>query len=299
MNTWLLISLLPPILWALQNVLDKAITTNYIKNDFTFVVLISLLHLPFVGLFFLFNTTFPDPEIAFKMTLIGILWTAPYFLYIRALKTEDASLVAVLIQMTPVFTLLFAHFLLNESLTILQATGFIFLILAGITASLKKLEKRWQFSKSFILMAAATLLWAFADVNFKKIEPDFENFLNAFSFFFLGSSITGFFILFSQKIRRNLKETLRNLKPRIFTMFFIAQTSAVIGVMTFSYALTLGKASLTSVMLALQPLAALCFALILSKFIPEAKPESVSRLHAFLKIIAFCFVLVGLILISQ
>ena len=300
MNNWLIFALLPPILWGFTNVLDSALRKNFIKSDFALTWFVAFTRLPFVILFFLISGFYiPDITSVLLMLIGGILWTyPPMILYFKAMETEDASRISLLMQLVPVFTLLIAFFALGEVLTINQGLAFVILIIGGIFASLKKTEKNWHFSKAFLLIGIAGFLWATSDVLFKKLETVFPDFLSAFAFFFLGSFLASMFMLMHADGRSKVLNHFTILSKRGWIMIIATQTLGIIGSISFAYALTLGKASLTAVMIGIQPLFALGFGLILAQFIKEIHREDLSKKTLLLKGLSFVLIIVGLVVLE-
>src|SRR5260370_38887811 len=105
--SWLVFAFSGPILWAISTHLDKYLVERYFKNSnvavlLIFTALIGLLALPFIWLL--------DPEVvgvgldnAALMALSGVLYMGAMLFYLRALQTEEASVVAPFFQAAPLF----------------------------------------------------------------------------------------------------------------------------------------------------------------------------------------------------
>ena len=299
MNTWLFFALLAPLLWGLTNVMDGALRRHFVKNDIALTWMMAFLRLPFVIAFFLaFGIEIPSTSVILFMFLAGLLWTFPFIFYYKAIESEDPSRVALLMQLVPLFTLLIAFFTIHETLTANQGIAFIFLIIGGAIAATKRLKGAWHLSKAFFLMVLATFLWANSDVLFKKFETDFSSFLTAFAIYFLGSFLVSVIMMSHPHGRKKILKHFAKLPVRAWLMIISAAVAGVGGSMTFAYALTLGKASLTSVIIGIQPLFVLGIGLLLAPFIREIRREDLSRKDLLLKSVSFFFILIGLILLQ-
>ena len=299
MNNWLFFALLAPTLWALTNVMDGALRRNFIKNDMALTWMTAVSRLPFVILLFIITGfKLPSIPIVFLMMFAGILWTLPMFFYYKALKEEDPSRVSLLIQLVPIFTLPIAFLAIHERLTSFQIIAFVLLIVAGALAGIKKFMGSWRFSKAFFMIAISCFLWAISDVIFKKIEPSFPNFLSAFAVDFLGGFLVSFFIFFTPKNKSKILSAFSNLPIKAWIMIILSVISGIVGGLSFNYALTLGKASLTSVLMGIQPLLVLALGLLLKLFVKEISKEDIGLNALLFKGLSFAFVIAGLILLQ-
>ncbi|HEU0050952.1 MAG TPA: DMT family transporter [Patescibacteria group bacterium] len=131
---WLFFALLGPILWALSMHIDKYLVERYFKNSsvtvlMVFTALMGLLALPFIA--------WIKPQAlaihwsdALVMAISGILYMAAMLFYLRALQSEEASVVAPLFLSAPIYTFLLAFLFLGEIPSSDQLLGSV-LILAG------------------------------------------------------------------------------------------------------------------------------------------------------------------------
>jgi drug/metabolite transporter (DMT)-like permease len=297
MNNWLLFSILAPCCWAFSNVLDGAVRRHYIKHDMAMTWFISLTRLPVIIIFLLiFNVKIPinSSDLLF-MILGGALWILPYVFHYKAVEFEEISRIALLGQMIPIFVVFISYFALNEILTANQWLSFILIFSAGIIASLHKVEGNWRLSKAFWLILTATFMWAASDVIFKKFEPGFDDFLSAFFFYFCGSFSLAVVMPFFPKSRAVISQYFFKKDLKMWGLLILDQIFGISGSMAFAYALTIGKASLTAVLIGTQPLFAFIFGLILIRFIPEVVKENLSRRAIIIKSLSFVMIIIGLV----
>ncbi len=299
MNSWFFFALLAPFLWGFTNVIDGALRRHFVKSDMALTWWVAITRLPFVIFFFVIaGIEIPNALVIVFMFLGGILWILPLVLYYKVMEFEEPSRVVLLMQLVPLFTLLIAFFALQERLTPGQIVAFALLIGGGGIASLKRLEGVWHFSKAFLLMILATFFWASSDVIFKKFEPAFSTFLAAFAFYFLGSFLTSMIMIAHPHGRKNILKHFTKLPARAWWLLVIVQVVGISGSISFAYALTLGKASLTAVLIGIQPLFVLGFGMLLSLFIREIRKEDLSKQALLLKGISFALILIGLVFLE-
>lgn len=298
MNQWIFFSLLAPFFWALGNVLDGELRKNFIKNDLALTVLLAFMRLPLLIVFFaVFGLQLSNSAAVLWIIVGGILWMAPFLLYYAALDFEEPSRVALLIQMVNITTLIFAFLLINERLTSMQYAAFSMLLVGGIFAALKKMKSNWRFSRAFWLIGIASAAWSLSDIIFKKFQPAFENFGAAFSFYLLGSFLPAAALFFLSFKNRSVTNEFKGLPKRAWIIILFDQVANLTGTTLFAYALTLGKASLTTVMLGIQPLFVIGWGLILSKVGGLASMENFNRKNLAIKFASFCLIMAGLLLL--
>lgn len=299
MDSWLIFALLAPVLWGFSNVLDAAIRRNFVKNDSAMTVFLALTRLPFIIAFFLIaGAKIPPTQAIIFIIIGGILWMLPFIFYYKALEFEEPSRVVLLMQTAPIFVLIISFFAIGETLAIYQLSAFILIIIGGIFAAIKRLQGIWKFSRAFWLILLASALWAASDVIFKKFEPEFFGFLSAFAFYFLGSFLTAPLLLIAPPNREKIFKSFSGLPARAWTLLIIDQISGISGSLSFAYALTLGKASLTSVIISIQPLFVILFSMILAKFIKEIAAEDLSKTTLIFKGASLLFILAGLLILG-
>lgn len=298
MNLWFILSLFVPVAWGFANVLDSASRRHFIKNDQALTWFLTITRLPMIAAIVLFAGFHPakTPAMLF-MLLAGILWMAPFILYYKALEFEEPSIVILILQTMPVFIYLIAYVLLGETLTQLQWIGFAVLLFGGFLAAMKRRSGIWHMSRAFWIMIFASLLWSFSDVLFKKYAAAFPTFWDAFAVYLFGGVIAGIAMMARSHGRAELAKHFAALSPRGWSFIVTTQIIGLGGTIGLTYAFVLGKVSLTSVMSGIQPLVAFGAGIILSRFLPEVRPESTDHTSLTLKTLAFMLTLAGLLLL--
>ena len=181
--------------------------------------------------------------------------------------------------------------MIGETLNVSQIVAFVLILSGSVLAAFKKRESKWHFSQAFVLILIADVLWSIGDVMFKKYAGDFPNFWAAFYVELLGSSLLGGVIFLMPKYRAILKGF--KLPAVGWNLLLLSAVFGTLGSLFFAYALTLGKAALTIVIVGLQPLFALISGLVLHKFISEVPRDSVKREDLFIKTSSFVLIILG------
>ena len=104
---WLLYAFSGPIMWALSTHIDKFLVDKYFRDSDTavlmvFTALLGVIALPVIWLFEPKVMALPPIAIG-VMTLSGILYMGAMLFYLRAIQTEEASVVAPLFQANTVY----------------------------------------------------------------------------------------------------------------------------------------------------------------------------------------------------
>lgn len=299
MNLWLFYSLLGVALWSAPNVLDNYVRTHYIKNDFYLSLISSLLKLPILILIFVFvDFQMPSTLVFWQMFGAGLVWGSSLFLYFKAFDYDDSSNIAIYIQLLPIPMLILAHFMLGESLTTHQFIGFVVMLCGGILAAMKKIDSRFHISKALLFIGLVDFVWAFTDVAFKGLVPSFSNYFSAFGVYLLGGFASSFVIPFMPIPGRSSRPIMKNINLHGVLFLALSSTFAICGTLIFSYALTLGKASLTALASGLQPIFVILWGLIFAKLLKGLKSDTLTPEAIKLKFISLAILFVGLILIQ-
>src|ERR1700744_1493852 len=177
---WLLYAFSGPLLWAPSTHIDKYLVERYFRHSDTavlmvFTALLGVLALPVIFAFEPKVLALPALSIG-VMTVSGILYMGAMLFYLRAIQSEEASVVAPLFQASTLFTFLLGYLFLHESLGTHQLLGIALIVGGALSLSLRGGVKAKKFKASLIaLMLGATFVLALSSVAFKyfAIRGDF------------------------------------------------------------------------------------------------------------------------------
>src|SRR5580704_1801271 len=117
---WLLYAFSGPLLWAVSTHIDKFLVDKYFRNSDTAVLMVFT---AFLGLAALPLLWLIEPKVLglpwlakAVMTVSGILYMGSMLFYLRAIQSEEASVVAPLFQANTVFSFLLGYLFLHEKL---------------------------------------------------------------------------------------------------------------------------------------------------------------------------------------
>lgn len=299
MNTWILIALIAPALWAITNLFDSKLIRVHVKNNVVlatlagFVGILALLFIPIYGI------TFPGVLIFIVSILAGMLYIYTMIPYFKALALEDASTVIVLWYIAPVLIPFFARIFLNEHLRTIQYLGFALILIGGFLISIKKQSlKKIQISKALFLMLLSGLMLDCYYLLEKYVYSQ-QSFWNGFIWIRIGSFIGALTILLMPKYRTLFFRMIKKINFKSFRLIFGGEILNLIALVCFGFALSLGSVSLVTALTNFQTLFLLVYVIVLSKYLPKLYKENIDRKTIAIKIIAITLLIIGLFIIGM
>jgi uncharacterized membrane protein len=199
MTAWLFFALTAPFLFSVSQVFDKFLRDKHL-GTWTLEVLLSLASfwvvaiLPFVDL----RATFSSLIIVLAGFFAGALFVLNSIPYFEAMSVEEASRVIPLWAFESLFVLVFAFFLLNERLHLVDYIGFTMVVAGAFLISAKKVKEVFRTSKAFLLMIFATLLTATGVIIAKWLYQQLS-FWQVQLLIGIGGGLTGIIILIAKK----------------------------------------------------------------------------------------------------
>src|SRR3978361_599030 len=115
---WLLLAFLGPVCWAVSTHIDKYLVDRYFRDSDTAVLMLfpavtGVALLPFI---WWIEPAILRPALGAiaVMTMSGVLYMGAMLFYLRAIQSEEASVVAPLFQANTLFTFALGLILLHE-----------------------------------------------------------------------------------------------------------------------------------------------------------------------------------------
>lgn len=299
---WFIIALITPITHAASNHIDKYFISKYFRNGrvgslVLFSSLFAVIGLPFILLIdrhvFLINA-----HDAALLMFNGFLLVMAYICYFYALEKDEASLVAPLFQLIPIFGFILGYFFLGETLTRLQFIGSLIVILGAVIISLD-LDTLKVKKAVIVLMAASSLLYAINAVLFKFVTADLQRFWPSLFWDFAGKVLFGILIfLFIKSYRRQFLHVLKTNGTWVLSLNVFNEMLAVVGEAALVFAVILAPVALAQVVSGFQPAFVFLFGILLTLFLPKFGQESLIKKHLAQKIFAIGIIIVGSTLLS-
>ncbi len=286
------LSLLAGLILTLVNFADKTIVSKYVKDWRVAVIfgavaggILALIVLPF-------NTPSLSANDMFLAVGVGVILFVGYFIYWKAISISSASLIVMLFQMSPIFTLVFSFYLLGEKLTGAQLFGFGLILLSTTALSIKKnlQSSKLEISEAFFLAFVSSIFFGIAGVIAKYIVSEtgfFSATVLESAGVFIGGAIT---LLLSKSMRESFVSIFKT-NWGLPILFIFGVELLYLSFRFISYAATfLGPVSIERVLENARIFFALIIGLILSKLIPSifvSEKENFTPLKIIFAIILF------------
>ncbi|MBI2314560.1 EamA family transporter [Candidatus Daviesbacteria bacterium] len=275
---WLFFALLAPALYAVINFVDKYLLEKVIK-DYRGMPVYTALSGLIVGTILWIVNGFPVLGVkdTVLVLLTGILSIFGFVLYYRALLLEQTSKIVILFQVTPVFVLTLSMFFLKETVSLKAALGFLLVLFAAINMASLGDKKSLKPSRAFLLVLICDLFIASAYVLFKFVSENntFGQMISYESWgIFLGGAIL--YMVFPS-IRKAF--AINNSKIPVWGLGAVMVNESIyVGAKLFTYlAITLGSASIVSVLEGTQVFYGILYGFILTLIVPRVFKEDISK----------------------
>ena len=300
---WLLLSFLGPVCWAVSTHIDKYLVDRYFHDSDTAVLMLftALAGVALLPLIWWIEPAIlrPAPAAILVMTASGILYMGAMLFYLRAIQSEEASVVAPLFQASTLFTFLLGYFFLHEKLGAAQLLGGGLIVGGALGLSFRGGPKIRRFkTRLILLMLAATFVLALSTVLFKFFAVR-DDFWTTTFWTFVGEGLFGSALLVRQSYRRQ------------FIALFRRNPGAVIGInaanelinlgagLGVRYAALLAPVALVSAISSTTTFFVFAFGILLTLFFPRLGREDLSVGNLTRKGLGALLIAAGLVLIES
>ena len=294
---WLLYAFSGPLLWAISTHIDKFLVDKYFRHSDTAVLMVftaflGVIALPVIWLF--------EPEVLALpwlatgvMTASGILYMGAMLFYLRAIQTEEASVVAPLFQATTLFTFALGLVFLHEMPRWPQLLGAGLVVAGALGLSLdKKLHLHSFKLRLVLLMLAATFAVALSSVVFKFFAVHDEFWSTTF-WTFVGEGLFGVGILLRPKYRKQFVHLFRKNPGAVIGVNAANELINLGGGLGVRYASLLAPVALVSAISATSTFFVFLFAILLTVFFPKFGREDLSARNVYQKAVGGLLIMAG------
>ncbi len=307
--TWFFVALLTPILFAAVVHLDKYLIARF-KNEGKEKSVGSLIL--YSSLFGLVISAFILPIFGSKLFLIplvdiGILFLTGFsgiiavILYLYAMEKDEASIVAPLFQIVPIFGLIFEYLILGIVPSILQIIGSLVIVLAGVILASELEEFRIKKIKAglLLLMIGSSMLFSLTAILFKFVTTETGgNFWISSFWEYLSWGIVGIILfIFIKTYREDFLLSLKKDGKILFSMNIGGELLNTIANSAKNFAALSVPVVLVYSIEALQPVFIFLFGILITIFLPKISTENISKRALVQKGLPILFMILGTILI--
>ncbi len=286
---WFLFSLAGAACLAVTGVIDKLMLDKYARSPVAYLVALIILQQIFaVGIFAFAGSGFIYPQSLFALAAGGIqviLWAS----YLHALQVEEASRIAAMVFVYPVFVFLGGFFFFSETLAPGDYIGGLLLLSSALLISYRPTVRGAIISpglKYMIYFWISAAIYALA----AKYLLSFMSEWHLIMWSSLGNLAMVLPLVGIEKIR---EESFRYFLagPKLFSALLANEIFDFLGRSAFIFAYALGSAALVSSVAALQPFITLTYIASLSIFMPGVLKEELDSRALALKIIAIILII--------
>ena len=291
------------MLWAISVHLDKYLVDRFFKDSdvavlLLFTALVGVLILPFIW-YFEPGLLRPGPGGVALIVLSGIFYMTAMLFYLRALQSEEASVVAPFFQASPLFGYVLAYLVLGETLTGRQMVGGAMIIVGAAFVSIRLGQPLSAFkTRLAALMLTCGFILALASLIFKAFAIKDEFWITTF-WMFVGEAIFGITLLTIPSYRRQFMRLLRANTGALISINASNELINLGGGLGNRYAFVLAPLSLVQAIGSTTTLFVFAFGVVLSLFFPQYSRERLSGRELVQKGIAAVLVAVGVALVTR
>ena len=224
------------ILWGFLDLLRKLCLEFFSTTQIVYIILLSQLTIFFFSLYFS-NLNISNFHYFILLLIISLLNIISLYLFLKAIKNEQISLCIPLLSYSPLFSLLFSKFLLEENLTTIQYIGIFIIFFGSFILFSKTLKARDLLVSPFSLIKnkgaqkiiLVTIIWSLVPVLDKKSLLYTDIFMHGFLQSFLGIL---FLFLFVKTPRFNSFLTYKN-RTQVYLFLLLVVVSFLATIIQF------------------------------------------------------------------
>ncbi|HEY5085175.1 MAG TPA: DMT family transporter [Rhizomicrobium sp.] len=300
---WLLLAFCGPVCWAVSTHIDKYLVDRYFHDSDTAVLMLftAFLGVALLPLIWWIEPALLKPSVTAiaVMTASGVLYMGAILFYLRAIQSEEASVVAPLFQASTLFTFLLGYFFLRERLGLAQLLGVGLIIGGALSLSFRRGPKARKFKSSLIaLMLGATFVMSLSTVLFKFFAIR-DDFWTTTFWTFVGEGLFGVLLLLMPGYRRQFADMFRQNPGAVIGVNAANEVINLGGGLSVRYASLLAPVALVSAISSTTTFFVFFFGILLTLFFPKFGREDLSAGNLVRKGVGALLITGGVVLIEM
>jgi uncharacterized membrane protein len=301
--SWLFFAFSGPVLWAISVHFDKYLVERFFKESDVAVLLVftALIGIVLLPVIWYYEPTVLSPSAGSIALIIlaGILYMTALLLYLQALQSEEASVVAPFFQAGPLFGYVLAYFVLGETLSPRQMAGGALIIIGALIVSIRFGQSMRMFkARLALLMLACGFIMALSALIFKVFAIRVEFWTTTF-WMFVGEGIFGAALLMIPSYRRQFIALVRANTAALLSINASNELINLGGGLGSRYALLFAPLSIVQAIGSTTTLFVFAFGIVLSVFFPGFGRENLSGRELAQKGMAAIIVAIGVALVTR
>lgn len=284
--------MVPPFLYAATNHLDNILLEQYFKEGgvgtlILFSAILSIIALP---IFYLIDPTVMQVNLySFSiLTMVGVLNTILLWCYLKAMFSDEPTVVVIYYQLVPVIALGLGYVVLGETLLLYQlwAMGVIILGALILIVAIDSDGRIVFKARTAVYMLIASTCWAAESVLFKVVALK-ENVWRSLFWEHAVLAVIGILIfILVPKYRGSFNKALRLNSKSILGINVTNEIAYMTGNSIAAFVVVLIPVSITLLMNSFQPLFVLIIGFALHYLLPHIQVVHVSKGNLKQKLIA-------------
>ena len=301
MELWIIFSILNPIIFAIVNITDKRVLSEFNLSIKSFNLFVGLSQ-GIIGIF-LFLLNFPE-NLTLKLLLIGcsigVLQGIGLIIMFWMIQKTEPSRVSTIMSTYPIYVAIMGVIIFNEILSILNWVAIILAITGTIIASLKFSEQEKKNNQLFepllLLLVISAILIGTSHLITKSISEEFSPY-QIVSMRGIGISITMMALFLRKDSLRDLFSFI--IEPKRSLWLISSQGLApVFGHLSITYAISNGPVALVSTITSSRTVFIFIISLIGSYITPKLVHEKFIFPDIIFKFISVLMVVASIIMIT-
>lgn len=287
--TWALLALVPPLLWAIVNYVDKYLLskTEYESTVNVLMVYSTFFSLLVLPILFLYSHFVSGADLFINSTQIlvqilsGILVTVSIYFYLLALNEDEASNVIPLALLVPIFGYIFGYVLLGEILSVRELIACGLVLFGAFVLSVEVQEERKIRFKWYVLflMIICSAFQAAQETLFKFVTIDNSTVTSLF-WMHVGILVYGIvLVLLVRGLFGKFVQSVRSNGAKIFGVNVVSEGISAVAYMIANYATLFAPLALVMTLNSFQPAFVFILGVLSTIFFPQFATEKIKAIH--------------------
>jgi uncharacterized membrane protein len=315
MPTWISVALLGYLFLAVTGIADKFLVSRVVRAPVAYAFYTGITG-PFSLILLLFGGVVPSfPNLLVALTAGACMIIGIYFSYSAIGKASVSRVIPIQGGLVPMFSFILAYLILHERLTMVQTSGFLFLVLGAVLISFRREEKGWRNEALFhatlsaLFFAATSVLTIYTFVHSSDpgsiIIPSLlpfhisKSFITGLVWPSLGFLIPILPILAFKENRTKIFNAPKEAGVRNVALYYSSRAFGTTGGFLQKYAVFLGSVSVVNALQGMQFVFLLALTTFFSIYYPRVLKERINIQTIALKLTAIVFISGGLYLITK